>query len=245
MKSDTAAVKVEAQGAVKAHLEKANAWDADRMDDLEKRVKGSTRDKYIAYALAFLIALSNVFVWPLKETRWVTVLVDLVNGGTEVHETVVKDAKTTYGEEVEKYWIKRYVTMRESFTFDEFDNIYRTVGLLSSPQEQQNWAAYFRKENKESPVSLLGDTKKARVKIVSFSYIDKEKHIASVRYIRSVEQANAEPIRQSKIATVKYRFVNPPTSDEDREVNPLGFQVTDWRSDRESIVGVYDGGGAK
>lgn len=226
---------------IDALIRKSNDWDDDRVAAAEKQAKDDRRSKHIAWALAFLVALSNVFVWPLKETRWVTVLVDLVNGSTEVRQTVMTDAKTTYPEVVDQYWVKKYVTQREGFTFDEFDSIYRTVGLLSSSQEQQAWAAYFRKENPESPVARYGDRKKVRVKIVSFSYIDKEKHIASVRFIKTTEEPNAEPVRESRIATVKFRFVNPPTKDEDREINPIGYQTTDYRTDREAIVGVYEG----
>ncbi|MFX5839871.1 VirB8/TrbF family protein [Acinetobacter baumannii] len=37
---------------------------------------------------------------------------------------------------------------------------------------------------------------------------------------------------------MRYRYVNAPSSLAEREINPLGFQVTDYRIDPESNVEV-------
>ena len=39
---------------------------------------------------------------------------------------------------------------------------------------------------------------------------------------------------QSLIATVGFEYVNAPQKEEDRSVNPLGFQITSYRVDPEN-----------
>jgi len=48
----------------------------------------------------------------------------------------------------------------------------------------------------------------------------------------------ARPILSYWAATVTFTYQNPPTSQKDREINPLGFQVTGYRVDPESLNAV-------
>ena len=81
------------------------------------------------------------------------------------------------------------------------------------------------------PVSNLAVN--ASIQIVNVSFV--AKNVAQVRYIKTERKGGAET--QSRwVATIEFRYVSQPASEEARGVNPLGFQVTNYRNDPEAIV---------
>ncbi|WP_164893523.1 type IV secretion system protein, partial [Mesorhizobium sp. M7A.T.Ca.US.000.02.1.1] len=57
-------------------------------------------------------------------------------------------------------------------------------------------------------------------------------NIASIRYEKTI-RANDAATRSIWLATVTFRYSNAPMSEDDRLVNPIGFEVTDYRNDPE------------
>lgn len=221
------------------YFREASDWDLDQV----QRSKASEKRAWkVAGAFGFVALLSvsaNFMLFPLKQIEHSIIRVDPVTGITDVVR-VMKDAKTSYGEEVDKYWLRLYVRNREGYLFDEYNHQYRTVGLLSSTQEQKKWYEFFRPENPNAPVTQFSNKVKVRVKVRSVSFLDKE--LANVRFTKIQEQANAPAVETFWIATIKFRYVNTSTNEVDREINPIGFQVVEYRVDPETGVSVERAG---
>lgn len=220
--------------AVDRVLAEATNFESDRISRALQGEKTWKRVAFGALAVAAISALSNVFLFPLKETVPEIIRVDSVTGVVDVQRCT--DCSTSYNELTDKYWLRLYVRTREGFTFPEYDSIYRTLGLLSSPEETGKFYEFYKPENPNSPVATMGDRIKVKTSVRSVAFPDKG--LASVRFKKTTEQSGARPIETYWIATIKYRYVDAPAAEGDREVNPLGFQVTDYRIDPETDVEV-------
>jgi type IV secretion system protein VirB8 len=60
------------------------------------------------------------------------------------------------------------------------------------------------------------------------------KRTAQVRF-SSTETSQTAKKEDAWVAIVSFRFVNLPETEEDRFINPLGFQVTAYRVDQELV----------
>ena len=221
------------------YFREATAWDEDQVKRSKKSEKKAWFVAFFFGTIALLSVSANYMLFPLKQIEHSVIRVDPVTGITDVVR-VMKDAKTSYGEEVDKYWLRLYVRNREGYLYDEYTNQYRTVGLLSSSAEQKKWYEYFRPENPNAPVVQFNTKTKVRIKIRSVSFINKD--LANVRFTKIQEQANAPSIETYWIGTIKFRYVNAPTSEADRELNPIGFQVAEYRIDPESAISTEKAG---
>lgn len=220
------------------YFKEASEWDLDQVQRSKQSEKRAWRVATIAGTIAFMSVSANFMLFPLKEVQSQVIRVDSVTGMVDV-QRVLKDAPAQYNEETDKYWLRLYVRSREGWLFDEFNYIYRSVGLLSSAQEQRRWFDFYRPENPSSPYNQFSNRVKVKVKIRSVTFIDK--NVANVRFTKIQENiTGGAPIETYWIATMKYRYVNTPIAETEREINPLGFQVTEWRVDPET--GVITGG---
>ena len=126
----------------------------------------------------------------------------------------------------------RYVRAREGFQFAEAKDNFQEVSLLSAAPEQLRFAAVYRGSNPESPQQVYGRSAVARVTIKSISAINK--NVIAVRYLREVRRG--EEVKTTHwIATLTYAYAKSPASTGDRLVNPLGFTVSEYRSDPEVV----------
>jgi type IV secretion system protein VirB8 len=217
------------------YFRQATEWDVDQVQRSKKSERRAWTVAGVAGVIALLCAGANYMLFPLKQIEYRIVRVDDTTGVVDVQRTTLSDAKTTYKEATDKYWLRLYVRMREHYLYDEYDTTYRTVGLLSSGQEQKKWHAYWNATNPAAPVNQYGTRARVKVKIRSVTFIGK--NLANVHYTKILEQGNARPVESYWIATIPYRYVNEPVSDEDREINPIGFQVTEgYRSDPETDI---------
>jgi type IV secretion system protein VirB8 len=145
-----------------------------------------------------------------------------------------QDGKTTYNETVDKYFVQWYVRYREGYSKQLAEDYYYNVGLMSSSVEQQRYFGVFNPKNPQSPLNLYGDYAKVKVIIKSTSFI--QPNIALVRYSKEVTRGNDSPLITHWAATVSFRYSLLPMSESDRAINPLGFQVTDYRNDADTLV---------
>lgn len=226
------------------YFEQASEWDIDQMQRSKQSEKRAWRFGYAAVLIALLSVSANFMLFPLKQVEYRIIRVDDVTGMVDVQRTTLTDAKTTYQEATDKYWLRLYVRTREHYLYDEYDTTYRTVGLLSSSQEQKKWYAFFRPENPAAPINQYSNKVRVKVKIRSVTFIGKK--LANVHFTKITEQNGAAPVYSYWIATVPYRYVNEPVSDDDREISPIGFQVTEgYRVDPETAVTTTESGEAQ
>ncbi len=183
------------------------------------------------------IGLASVVVLaltiPLKEIRPYVVMVDRTTGESEqvvsVRPTSLEDERAVLEAE-----LVRYVTNRE--TYDPSDNPQRIplVDAMSQGQAQASLRAIWNSGAADYPPSLYGPETVISTRIRSVSILDED--TAQVRFVRRLEQEGANPVERDFVAVVGYAF-EPRTERTLDQVwrNPLGFTVTGYRIDAETL----------
>jgi len=182
-------------------------------------------------ALACLAVAAVIALTPLKAVR--PFLVEVNSGTGEVRTLKPFDvAQFAPSDAVTKSFLAKYVIARETYDPQDLKENYQTVRLMSDPAEGLRVDSQLSPTNAASPLNRYQNHTVRSVRVKSVSFLNKR--TAQVRF------ASSETMRSTKkedawVAIVSFRFVNLPETEEDRLVNPLGFQVTAYRIDQELV----------
>lgn len=214
------------------YLAEAKSWETDKLQALEQSKRTAWVITICFGVLAFLSVLAVAMLTPLKTAVPYVIRVNDVTGSVDVVNALV-DGKTTYDETMNKYHIQWYVRWREGYSKHFVGDYYKNVGLTSSPLEQAKYAQAISPQNSESPLNVLGDKGVVNITIKSTSFI--KSNVALVRYTKEV--SNGGPVSLTHwAATVVFQYSGTPMSEQDRAINPLGFQVVEYRNDPDQEV---------
>ncbi|WP_342260028.1 virB8 family protein [Candidatus Tisiphia endosymbiont of Metellina segmentata] len=133
-------------------------------------------------------------------------------------------------EALSRYFIKKYLIARETYNPVDFDTEARkSVRLLSSSPVYYNYLGYI--QNKDvNPVLIYGQNNTTFLVIKSWSGVEKNKYM--VRF--SINETTGNKTVFNKIAVVSYAYIPMELTDADRDINPVGFQVNDYRVDDDN-----------
>lgn len=217
---------------LKAYFAEARSWDQDRL----RAAQRSRRLAWTAAAAASLLALAAVAavaaLAPLKTVEPYLVRVDRATGAVEVMTGLRGGKDLTYEEAVTKSFLATYVRSREAWLPGAAEANFRQVSIMSTPDEQQRWAAAFRPSNPASPQIAYGPAAEAQVSVRAISFVSPK--VANVRFHRTVRQGG-QVTESDWIATAAFGYAKAPMAEADRLRNPLGFQVSSYRADPEVV----------
>lgn len=223
----------------KAYLDAAKSWETDA-------VTRSRRSERIAWRVAIgggVLAIAGVAavagLAPFKEVEPFIVRVDKNTGFTDI-VTRVDEQSMTPNEAIDKFFLNAYVNAREEYSDGIAFANYQKIGLMSGPQEGQEYYSVFRPESPTSPINTHGTHGSIEVKVNSISFLDEG--VASVRF-EKLDKNKGQESRSRWIATITYEYLDPPISESERLINPLGFQVSDYRVDAETVSTAAASGG--
>ena len=209
------------------------SWETSRVFELDLsrmvawRVAGGA-------SLAALMAIGAIAgLTPLKTVRPFVIRVDNATGIVDV-VSELGDAKTNYDEAINKYFVQWYVRYRQAYSADLLEDYYFAVGALSSPSEQKRYLAEIETSNPESPIQRYGRTHRVRIDIKSISFLKPQ--VALIRYTKILEHGAEQPEKTHWAATLTFQYSGTPTSEKIRGINPLGFEVTDYRVDPDEAI---------
>lgn len=215
---------------LRGYFEEAKRWDQDRLRSAERSRRLAWAVAGIAGGLAIAAVGAVAMLAPLKTVEPFVVRVNETTGAVDVMTGLSGQENVTYDEAVTKYFLGQYVRSREGYLPAAAEENFRFVSLLSVPEEQQRWAAFFRGSNPESPQVVYGQGAVAEVTVRNVSFINDK--VANVRFTRTV-RTPTQTTSASAIATVSFRYTKAPMDESDRLLNPLGFQVVTYRADPE------------
>lgn len=216
----------------KDYLGEAKSWETDKVQELQKSRTVAWRVATATTAIAFMAVLAVTGLTPLKTVEPLVIRVDNSTGIVDVVEGL-KDSKTNYDEAINKYFTQWYVRYREGYSKDLSEDYYTNVGLMSVSLEQQKYFEYFNPKNPLSPLNVYGAYAKVKVSIKGTSFI--KPNIALVRYSKAVERGMDRPIVSHWAATITFKYSGSPMKETDRAINPLGFQVVEYRNDPDAL----------
>lgn len=230
------------------YFDEARSWD----QDVAERTKRSEKRAWtIAAALACVAVLEAgalAALAPLKSVEPFVIRVDNNTGMVDVVSTLTETAgevQQSAQEALDKYWLGQYIRHREGYLWQTREHDRRMVGLLSGSNVQQNYAEYTDpRRNPRAPVNVYGENTEVVTNIKAISFINPGERVggerrvtALVRYTKEVSRTGERPVVSHWAATVTFAYRNASMSIEDRQLNPLGFQVIGYRNDQESIGG--------
>lgn len=223
--------------AVLSVMEAAKQFDESLAEEIDKSRKVAWRVATVFGLIAFMSVGAVLGLTPLKETKPYLVRVDNNTGVTDV-VSVLKTSTDTYGTVLDKYWLSRYVIARESYDWETIDGTAKETKLMSDENVAGEYVAHMNLPL--SPLNVLKDNKKIIVKINAVSFIDSSvSNIGQVRFTTIKLPVNGQetgtPDVAHYIATIAYKYVNQPTKEADRLLNPLGFKSTSYKADPESV----------
>jgi len=231
----------------KQYFEEARSWDSELSNEIQSSKKKAWLVAIAATTIAVLEAIAIASLAPLKTVEPFIVRVDNNTGVVDVISTLTKtDGQIEAGsqESLDNYFLGQYIRHREAYQWETRDYNRKIVGLFSNATVQQQYAAYTDPRQYDSaPVVIYGDSAVVDVRLKSISTINAEKidgkeHVtALVRYTKQVKRKGERSPLTHWAATVTYYYLNSPMKIDDRQLNPLGFQVINYRNDQESIGG--------
>jgi type IV secretion system protein VirB8 len=211
----------------------AASWATSVTEDLQRSSSRAWVVAFIAAAIALLEAVALVFLVPLKEVQPYTLLVDRQTGNVETLaplDTQMIEADTA----LTRSFLVQYVIARESFTAASVQDDYRKVSLWSDRSEASRYQNLMASNNPLSPLAYLPKGSTIRVEVKSVSPLADGR--AMIRFSTTVRDANGQlQAPQHWVSLVGYSFSSSPMAEGDRYLNPLGFQVTSYRRDPETL----------
>ena len=169
---------------------------------------------------------------PLKTVEPFVIQVDQKTGITQtVNQITVKEI--TANEAVNNFFIVQYIRARENYINADLTRNYNIVRLMS--ESNKVYGEFVRDANPNNPKSnaaRLGVTGTRNVKFKSISYLNPTTIQARVLIEEKSENNLAQ---QNLIILLTFSYVNMALSLEERYVNPLGFIVTDYRVDEDTL----------
>ena len=193
----------------------------------------------VSVALNIIQGIGFVVLLPLKTVEPYLLTVDKSSGDVALQQPL-SERRTTFGEEVDKYFISNYVVGRESYDWNLMQFNYDTVKAFSVLGDStfNEWDTFIK--SPKSPLAKLTDKAKVVVDITSRN-IDTKTSTAVIRYTKTVIGPDGKPSgvipMTNWIATISYEYPNPKLKPAERRLNPLGMKIRSFRQVEEQIRG--------
>lgn len=173
------------------------------------------------------------YLTPLKTVEPFVIQVDQKSGITQtVDPLTVKEL--TANESVNNFFIVQYIRSRESYNIHDLARSYNIVRIMS--QREKVYPEFVRQADPNNPRSnaaRLGSTGSRTVKFKSISYLNPQ--LVQARLLIEEKSGNGGYSQQHKIVLLAFQYVKMSLTIEERYINPLGFRVTDYRTDEDVL----------
>lgn len=211
----------------------AGSWANERTQSIYASRKVAWIVALIATTIAVLLALAIVFMLPLKTVVPHTLLVDKQTGFVQALDPT-QPQKIAPQKALTQAFLVQYVEAREGFDIATVQGQFKKVALWSAGQNKATYVNMMQASNPESPLASLPRNSAIDVKVRSVSQLSDSSAMVRFASVRRDAGAAEQPM-QNWVAVIKYRYSNAPMAVEDRYLNPLGFEVTDYRKDAETL----------
>ncbi len=212
---------------------KAGSWADERTQSIYASRKVAWIVALIAATIAVLEALALVFMTPLKTVVPHTVLVDRQTGFVQALDPS-QPQKIAPQKALTQSFLVQYIEAREGFDIATVQQQFKKVAIWSSGPAKSGYVNMMQAANPQSPLATLPRNTVINVQVRSVSQLSDTN--ALVRFATTrLDQGTAGQQPQNWVAIIRYRYASAPMTVEDRYVNPLGFEVIDYRKDAETL----------
>ncbi len=135
-----------------------------------------------------------------------------------------------------RYFIKKYLIARETYNPVDFDTeARRSIRLLSSSSVYYNYLGYIKNKDID-PVLRYAQNNTTFLIIKSWSKLQENLKENKNKYIVrfSINETTGDKKVYNRIAVVSFAYVPMELTDAERDINPVGFQINDYRVDDDN-----------
>ncbi|WP_273795049.1 virB8 family protein [Brucella intermedia] len=213
------------------YYSEGSAWE----DEIHRSLRRSRTLAWLITGASFLVAITSlsalVMLMPLKQFEPYVIEVDKATGYLQVARAL-KPGDLSQNEAVTAANIVRYIRARETYDPGELKLNFDLAQLLSTGEAAADLRKEFSPGNPQSKDKVFGAATRISVTIESVSFLNR--NTATVRFFTD-ETRNNNADRQYWVAVLKFHYTTTPLNNEYRFDNPLGFQVTQYRRDQETL----------
>ena len=222
-----------------AYYKDAATWADDRTASLARSRRTAWIVAIIATAVAAMLALAIFVLLPLKTVIPYTLLVDRQTGFVQTLDPIER-SRIAPDAALTQSFLVQYVLAREGYDRVTVQTDYRKVTLWSEDDARRDYVAFMQASNPISPLIALPRDAVIEARIRSVSPLGTG-GTSLVRFetIRR-DRGGSAAMAQYWVAVVRYRYSNDAMAVEDRYLNPLGFQVTSYRRNAETLPVVVE-----
>ncbi|MDH4386795.1 MAG: VirB8/TrbF family protein [Caulobacter sp.] len=205
--------------------------------DVHGALRASRKLAWIVAGAAGLVAVLEAAALasliPLKTVVPYTITVDRQTGYIETAQALKPGAMSQDGA-ITQAFLAQYVLARETFDASDLQPNYRKVTQWTLGPARDDYIRSMALSNPQSPGVLYPPTTVVQTTIKSISVLSSSTALVRFETERRDGGAGAGE-RRPYAAVISYRYSGAPMRMEDRFLNPLGFQVTAYRRDAETI----------
>lgn len=217
---------------LKANLETTYSWHVSRYNSVVIQ-----RNMLLFFTVLALSAVGiSVFVISnISKSRTIEPFVVEIEKKSGITTLVNPVSVKQYSadEVLNNYFIIEYVRSRELFDPNNFQyNYYTKVRLFSNQTTYSEFRNWIRLSNPASPLNLYANVTSGYLKIRSLQHLRPGN--VQIRFSLEFNHPNGT-IKRDRIATLSFQYVTLEMNEQERQINPLGFQITYYRADDEFL----------
>ena len=236
------------KGQVDKAVAKAVSYEITVADLARRSERRAWQVAGAAVLMSLALAGGYYYVLPLKEKVPFLVMADAYTGTATVARLsgTLGMARVGRNEAVNRSNVAQYVLARESYDaavmgLRDWNLVFTMSSSGVAATHRQRYAA----TNPNNPIAVYGKERAIRVRILSLTPLgvgaDGSFKGASVRIQRTLldKRTGVQRLLDNQIVTLRFTYRGDlALSEHDRVLNPLGFQVTEYRVDTDYARGV-------
>lgn len=217
--------------------------EGERWEKSVYRSVAASRAAWRVVAITLGVALLAMvgLLWatlPLKSYDVVVLEVDKTTGYVEASRPLSEAGDLTQNEAVTRANIVRFIRARETYDPKGLRDNFDLASLYSTGKAAQDLANTFSGSNPDNPVKLYGADITISVAIKSIIFLNEQ--TAAVRFSTTRNGQTGSAVTDHWVANVRFKYTSEPMRNDWRFDNPLGFQVTEYRRDQETVTSTED-----
>ena len=229
-KTETSEVTAPTNGvAAQQEVKQLRNWYEERYDNI------TVQRNLLFLLLLILLCLSiisiGVVAYVINNKRFYPFVIQ-IDDTTGIAKVVnpLSSSILSGNEALAQYFIKKYIIARETYNPVDFSTeAKRIVRLLSSNSIYWDYRGYLKNEAVD-PTIKYGQKNTTYLVVKSWSKLADKKYI--MRF--SINETAGAMKVFNKIAVVEFQYLPMELTESDKDVNPVGFQVTGYRMDDDS-----------
>lgn len=208
-------------------------WYKDRYQYVLVQRKLLTLVTVLSLVCTLATVVVIAYLTPLKSVEPFVIQVDQKSGITQtVNPLTVREL--TANEAVNNFFIVQYIRSRETYSIHDLKENYNVVRIMSEREKiYPQFVAEADPNNPQSNAARLGSTGLRTVKFKSITYLNPQ--LVQARVLIEEKSDNIGYAPYHKIVLIGFEYIKMSLTTEERYVNPLGFRVTDYRVDEDTV----------